>query len=459
MKGAKEGEYMDNLKQFWTETLNRYGENSDDKIVFDSIFTQTEAKELQNNELIITIESVFNKTFIEDASEQLEDFFYEVSGIKATIRVMTNQEYENMNKAKAPVVEVKEEIDDFDDHLSAELTFDNFVVGNCNRIAQNAALAVALKPGTYNPLFLHSNSGLGKTHLLNAIGNYVKKKFPGKRILYTNAEAFVNDYVEAIGNNTIATFNHRYRSVDVLLIDDIQFIANKEGSMEMFFNIFNTLQHSGKQIVITSDKPPVELKGMENRLVSRFRQGLTVTIDNPEFETAKAILKKKIESRMIDYPIDEEVLDFIASHFNKDVRDLEGAVTTLLFYKVVCGQNLDHISLDFALEAFDNPDNTTTVTKKEATPDTIKETVASYYNLSVTQLTSKSRTNNIITARHIAMYLVRELVPDISYIQIGQEFGGRDHSTIMKACSKVKKKMKQDPNYKTAINDLMERLS
>ena len=372
---------------------------------------------------------------------------------------MTNQEYENMNKAKAPVVEVKEEIDDFDDHLSAELTFDNFVVGNCNRIAQNAALAVALKPGTYNPLFLHSNSGLGKTHLLNAIGNYVKKKFPGKRILYTNAEAFVNDYVEAISNNTIATFNRRYRSVDVLLIDDIQFIANKEGSMEMFFNIFNTLQHSGKQIVITSDKPPVELKGMENRLVSRFRQGLTVTIDNPEFETAKAILKKKIESRMIDYPIDEEVLDFIASHFNKDVRDLEGAVTTLLFYKVVCGQNLDHISLDFALEAFDNPDNTTTVTKKEATPDTIKETVASYYNLSVTQLTSKSRTNNIITARHIAMYLVRELVPDISYIQIGQEFGGRDHSTIMKACSKVKKKMKQDPNYKTAINDLMERLS
>ena len=162
---------------------------------------------------------------------------------------------------------------------------------------------------------------------------------------------------------------------------------------------------------------------------------------------------------MIDYPIDEEVLDFIASHFNKDVRDLEGAVTTLLFYKVVCGQSLDHISLDFALEAFDNPDNTTTVTKKEATPDTIKETVASYYNLSVTQLTSKSRTNNIITARHIAMYLVRELVPDISYIQIGQEFGGRDHSTIMKACSKVKKKMKQDPNYKTAINDLMERLS
>ena len=302
-------------------------------------------------------------------------------------------------------------------------------------------------------------SGLGKTHLLNAIGNYVKTKFPGKRILYTNAEAFVNDYVEAIGNNTIASFNRRYRSVDILLIDDIQFIANKEGSMEMFFNIFNTLQHSGKQIVITSDKPPVELKGMENRLVSRFRQGLTVTIDNPEFETAKAILKKKIESRMIDYPIDEEVLDFIASHFNKDVRDLEGAVTTLLFYKVVCGQNLDHISLDFALEAFDNPDNTTTITKKEATPDTIKETVASYYNLSVTQLTSKSRTNNIITARHIAMYLVRELVPDISYIQIGQEFGGRDHSTIMKACSKVKKKMKQDPNYKTAINDLMERLS
>ena len=165
MKGAKEGEYMDNLKQFWTETLNRYGENSDDKIVFDSIFTQTEAKELQNNELIITIESVFNKTFIEDASEQLAEFFYEVSGIKATIKVMSNQEYDNMNKAKAPVVEVKEEVEDFDDHLSADLTFDNFVVGNCNRIAQNAALAVALKPGTYNPLFLHSNSGLGKTHL------------------------------------------------------------------------------------------------------------------------------------------------------------------------------------------------------------------------------------------------------------------------------------------------------
>ena len=252
-------------------------------------------------------------------------------------------------------------------------------------------------------------------------------------------------------------FNYKYRQMDILLIDDIQFMATKESSSEIFFNIFNTLISNKKQIVITSDKPPRDLKGMESRLVSRFSSGLTVSIDTPEFETAKAILRKKIEIENVDYPITEEVLDFIATHFNTDVRELEGSLKRLLFYKLICGKKLDVIDLNFALEAFSDSYNQP-VQKKELTVSNIKKCVADYYNLTVAQINSKSRTSSIIVARHIAMYLVRELIEDISFIQIGHEFGGRDHSTVMKACHKVQQKLDKDMNYRQAIQEIKKKL-
>ena len=315
-----------------------------------------------------------------------------------------------------------------------------------------------MKPGTaYSPLFIYSHSGLGKTHLLNAIGNYIKENKPGVQVIYCTSEQFVNDYVSSIASRTMNDFNYRYRHIDVLLIDDIQFIASKEASSEMFFNIFNSLQNENKQIVISSDKPPKDLKGIEQRLVSRFTNGLTVSIDTPEFETSKAILSKKIELEKVDYPIEESVLDFIASHFNRDVRELEGSLKRLLFYKLVFGINKNVIDMEFALEAFKENYE---VSKKneEITVDQIKKCVAEYYNLTVSQINSKSRTSNIIVARHIAMYLVRSLIDSISYIQIGKEFGGRDHSTVMKACDKVEKNMKKDPNYHKAVEEIKSKM-
>ena len=226
--------------------------------------------------------------------------------------------------------------------------------------------------------------------------------------------------------------------------------------------LLNALTKVSRAVSLKSPLPVLtgikfELKGMERRLVSRFTQGLTVSIDTPEFETSKAILRKKIELENVEFPITEEVLDFIASHFNNDVRELEGSLKRLLFYKLICGKKLDKIDLDFALEAFADTYQQEKE-KKELTVDLIKKTVADYYNLTVAQINSKSRTSNIIIARHIAMYLVRNLIKDISFIQIGHEFGGRDHSTVMKACDKVTKNMKKDMNYKKAIDELKSKL-
>jgi chromosomal replication initiator protein len=443
---------MDQYNELWQKTLAIFKNQFEDSIIFDSYFAPLKIRDVINNDIIVIIETQFNLDIISEETEKLERILNSMTQKAVHIRFMLEDEYEKNNEVTKEII--------IEDHLSNEMTFDNFVIGNSNRIAENAALAVAMKPGiSYSPLFIHSQSGLGKTHLLNAIGNFIKKKNNQAQILYVTSEEFVNEYISHIQMNKMDDFNKKYRNIDVLLIDDIQFLATKESSSEVLFNIFNELKRNKKQIVITSDKPPRELKGMEGRLVSRFTQGLTVSIDTPEFETSKAILRKKIEVENVDYPISEEVLDFIASHFNKDVRELEGSLKRLLFYKLICGKKVDIIDLDFALEAFADSYIEEDSAKSDLTVDIIKKTVADYYNLTVSQINSKSRTSNIITARHIAMYLVRKLLPETSYIQIGHEFGGRDHSTVMKACDKVSKNMKKDSNYNKAIEEIKSKLS
>ena len=447
---------MDQLELNWEKTLSIFREqmlNSQelDSITIDSFFAPLRIREVIDHDIIITVEFKYNYEIVVSEKDILEEIFNTVSNNHYHLVFLIEEDYLNNHELNNDYMEI-------DDNLNDDLTFESFVVGNSNRIAQNASLAVAMKPGiSYSPLFIYSQSGLGKTHLLNAIGNYAKRRDPSLRILYTTSESFVNEYVKSIKDNSVENFNFKYRHIDILLIDDIQFIATKEASSEVLFNIFNELKKNKKQIVITSDQPPSELKGMERRLVSRFTQGLTVSIDTPEFETSKAILRKKIELENVEFPITEEVLDFIASHFNNDVRELEGSLKRLLFYKLICGKKLDKIDLDFALEAFADTYQQEKE-KKELTVDLIKKTVADYYNLTVAQINSKSRTSNIIIARHIAMYLVRNLIKDISFIQIGHEFGGRDHSTVMKACDKVTKNMKKDMNYKKAIDELKSKL-
>lgn len=446
---------MNNLDMNWQKTLSLFQGKLDDygldKITFDSFFTTLEIKDIVGSVVTITIDTKWSLDVVEPYLTHLQEIYNTVTNGHYQLHLMTEEDFKQSHVKQEHLLH-------FDDHLNPDLTFDNFVIGNSNRIAQNASLAVAMKPGiSYSPLFIHSNSGLGKTHLLNAIGNYAKKRDPSINVLFTTSENFVNEYIQSLANHAMDEFNYKYRQMDILLIDDIQFMATKESSSEIFFNIFNTLISNKKQIVITSDKPPRDLKGMESRLVSRFSSGLTVSIDTPEFETAKAILRKKIEIENVDYPITEEVLDFIATHFNTDVRELEGSLKRLLFYKLICGKKLDIIDLNFALEAFSDSYSQPTQ-KKELTVSNIKKCVADYYNLTVAQINSKSRTSSIIVARHIAMYLVRELIEDISFIQIGHEFGGRDHSTVMKACHKVQQKLEKDMNYRQAIQDIKKKL-
>ena len=446
---------MNNLDMNWQKTLSLFQSKLDDygldKITFDSFFTTLQIQDIVGSVVTITIDTNWSLEVVEPYLSQLQEIYNTVTNGHYQLQLITEEDYKKSYAQKEHLLQ-------FEDHLNPDLTFDNFVIGNSNRIAQNASLAVAMKPGiSYSPLFIHSNSGLGKTHLLNAIGNYAKKRDPSINVLFTTSENFVNEYIQSLANHSMDEFNYKYRQMDILLIDDIQFMATKESSSEIFFNIFNTLISNKKQIVITSDKPPRDLKGMESRLVSRFSSGLTVSIDTPEFETAKAILRKKIEIENVDYPISEEVLDFIATHFNTDVRELEGSLKRLLFYKLICGKKLDVIDLNFALEAFSDSYSQPTQ-KKELTVSNIKKCVADYYNLTVAQINSKSRTSSIIVARHIAMYLVRELIDDISFIQIGHEFGGRDHSTVMKACHKVQQKLEKDMNYRQAINDIKKKL-
>ncbi len=338
-----------------------------------------------------------------------------------------------------------------DPHLKEEFTFEQFVVGNSNKLAQAASLAVAINPGeSFNPLFIYGNSGLGKTHLLHAIGNYIRKNRRDVNVLYIPCLDFVDEYINHIKLGKIDDFNEKYRAIDILLVDDIQWLAGKEKSHEVFFQIFNRMIIQKKQIVITSDRMPQDIAGLEQRLVSRFNSGLSVGIDSPEFETAYAILRKKLEIRNFDMDsIDDDVLSFMANNFSGNVRDLEGAVNRLIFYSIL--ENIDHIDMNVALKAF--KDHTATNFSGILTVERIQKTVADYYNLTLTQLVSKSRMSNITMARHIAMYLTRDLM-NLSFTKIGEEFGGRDHSTVMSAVEKVSKLSATNEAYREALIEL-----
>ena len=264
---------MNNLDMNWQKTLSLFQGKLDDygldKITFDSFFTTLEIKDIVGSVVTITIDTKWSLDVVEPYLTHLQEIYNTVTNGHYQLHLMTEEDFQKSHVHQEHLLQ-------FDDHLNPDLTFDNFVIGNSNRIAQNASLAVAMKPGvSYSPLFIHSNSGLGKTHLLNAIGNYAKKRDPSIHVLFTTSENFVNEYIQSLANHSMDEFNYKYRQMDILLIDDIQFMATKESSSEIFFNIFNTLISNKKQIVITSDKPPRDLKGMESRLVSRFSSGLS----------------------------------------------------------------------------------------------------------------------------------------------------------------------------------------
>lgn len=338
-----------------------------------------------------------------------------------------------------------------DSQLKSDNTFDNFIEGECNRLARSAGYAVAQKPGgtAFNPLMLYGNSGLGKTHLAQAIGIEVKERFPEKIVLYVNANKFFIQFSEATRNNSRNDFLHFYQMIDVLIIDDVQEFAGKEKTQETFFHIFNHLHQSGKQLILTSDKSPIELKGMEQRLLSRFKWGLTADLQVPDFETRMNILRKKIYKDGI--VISEEVLEYIASHINSNVRELEGALISLLAQATL---NKKEITLDLAIKMINKLVNNT---KRELTIDYISKVVSDYFCIPVDSLSVKTRKREIVQARQIAMYFSKNLTQS-SLASIGSQIGGKDHATVLHACRTVTNLKEIDKNFRLSIDEIENKL-
>ncbi len=441
--------YLDELWQ-QVKTLIRKSEYFDDTI-YNTYFDNTKLANLNEKKAMISVDNFFHKLILDN----------EVSFIASNLsRILNVDDIEceivikNQGTPMPVAMTPEKRVVIKDDGISSAHTFDNFVVGSSNKETHSAALGCAYRPGQFfTPLFIYGNSGLGKTHLLHSIGNYVKKNNPDSKVLYISSSDFVRHVANSISNGTIETFKDEMYALDVLLIDDIQFIAGKEKSHEIFFHIFNELVNNKKQIVITSDRLPTEITGLTDRLISRFGSGLSVGVDSPEFETALAILYMKIRNQNLDEKIfHEDALIYIATHFSKDIRQLEGALNRLLFYSIEFSEN-GIITMDTTIQAF-RGDFTP---PKELDPKTIKRLVADYYGLTVTQLVGKSRTKAISNARHIAIYLIRKHL-DLPYNKIGEEFGKRDHSTIISACDKIEKGIIKDSLMGSAVKELESKL-
>lgn len=432
--------------------------NEIDQVILDSFYIPSRLMNIDNSQAVLVVSNEISKQIIKDKTTVIENALEAVLETPYRLNIMTETEFKGIGQRKAALMKEEEEEEDelFQLKLKSDFTFDNFIVGRSNNEARSAALACAYNPGKfYTPLFIYGNSGLGKTHLLHAIGNYVKKSDPTKKIFYTSGSDFVESVVRSIQNQKIDQFKRHLYKIDVLLMDDVQFIAGKEKSHEVFFSIFNELVNNRKQICITSDKHPTEIKGLEERLISRFSSGLSVGVDSPEFETAVAILRLKINNQVGDsIQIDDDVIAYLATHFSKDVRQLEGCINRLLFMSIN-SQSSDHIDLKNTIEIFKG--QVSTSNSEEISINRIKKEVADYYGLTKQQLASKTRTSNIANARHIAMYLCRELL-DLPFSKIGEEFGKRDHSTVLSACEKVKKNIQKDMLYRQAVTELEVRI-
>ena len=335
--------------------------------------------------------------------------------------------------------------------LNSDYTFEKFVVGNGNKMAHAAALAVAEDPGrVYNPLFIYGGAGLGKTHLMQAIGHTILQRDPTAKVKYVSSEAFANDFINSIQLKNQSEFRDEYRNVDLLLVDDIQFLANKVGTQEEFFNTFETLFQNNKQIVLTADRLPNEIQNLQTRLVTRFKMGLPVDITPPDFETRIAILREKSQSLGLDLP--DEALNYISGHFDSSVRDLEGALSRIKVFTSMTDAPITTSMVAEALRGLVGQGAT-----KEITIPIIQNKVAKYFNVTVTDLKGKKRVKSIVMPRQIAMYLSRELT-DASLPKIGQEFGGKDHTTVIHAHEKIQTELLTNKDLQNDIKEIKDQL-
>ena len=402
-----------------------------------------------DDKLALEVISEFNeKTIRNRYLSMINNAVTEAAGRDMTIELMSKDEriawQEKQRKEEHTTVEGA-------NMFNPKSTFDNFVVGSSNRFAHAASLAVAETPGkAYNPLFLYGGVGLGKTHLMHAIGHFIQEHFPNLNMLYLPTEMFTNEMISAIKNNKNVEFRNRFRNVDVLMLDDIQFIAGRDSTQEEFFHTFNALHSAGKQIIISSDRPPREIARLEERLRSRFERGLIADIQKPDFETRVAILRKKAEEEGIS--VSNEMLELIADRVESNIRELEGSLTRVSAYAKLSRCEINEEVITHALR-----DIAVVRDPKRVTPDLIIDAVSEYYGLGPQLLRGNSRKKEIAQARHVAVYLTREMT-GMSLPRIGDAFG-RDHSTIINSCDKITALLDSDPNMKATIADLKKIIS
>ena len=415
------------------------------RIAYDTWIKNLEIEGRDGNTFILKATSTFQRDSIQTRYyELIVNTFKYITNSDCDIKVILESETTSLDSP------ANDSVDSISGYSSSSLiskyTFDTFVVGNNNRFAHAAALAVAEAPATsYNPLFIYGGVGLGKTHLMHAIGNEVLRKNNLSNVLYVTSEKFTNQLINAIKDNKNEQFRNKYRNVDILLIDDIQFIAGKERIQEEFFHTFNTLHESGKQIILSSDRPPKEIKLLEDRLKSRFEWGLIADISNPDYETRLAILRKKAQSDNI--LIDDMILSNIATKIDSNIRELEGVLN-----KMIAKASLTHspLTMEMAEKAIND-----IVSQKEklVSADYIQEVVAKYFNINPKDLKSSKRSNDLAYPRQIAMYLCRDIA-QMHLTNIGDSFGKRDHTTVMHACKKIEKEIKENGNTKLIVESV-----
>ncbi|GAW30215.1 chromosomal replication initiator protein DnaA [Carboxydocella sp. ULO1] len=436
--------------QLWNEVLAIIAKEVS-KPSFETWLKSTTPIDLRNNIALIGVPNVFARDWLESRySDLINETISFLLGYPVQVRfVVVNERTENIEEPESPVKKLPDELQI--PQLNPKYTFDTFVVGNSNRFAHAAALAVAEAPAkAYNPLFIYGGVGLGKTHLMHAIGHYILEHNPGTMVMYVSSEKFTNELINAIKDDNTEEFRNRYRSIDILLIDDIQFLAGKERTQEEFFHTFNALHGANKQIIISSDRPPKEIPTLEDRLRSRFEWGLITDIQPPDLETRIAILRKK--AQMENLNVSDEVMQFIATKIQSNIRELEGALNRVIAYATM---KSGEITIELASEALKDllPESR----PRQISIELIQQIVADYFNLKVEEFKAKKRTRTVAYPRQIAMYLSRELT-DASLPKIGEEFGGRDHTTVLHACEKIANDINTDAEVKGIVQELISRL-
>lgn len=409
-------------------------------------------RSITNGVVHVEVNTDFQKSIIEQQyGERLRESFSHVLGFEVQLNIISVE--------RKPVIEPSPSNDNFDSDYffnrtaeTGDYTFDNFIVGASNRFAHAASLSVASNPaGHYNPLFIYGGSGLGKTHLLYAICAAIREKNPQMRVVYTKCEEMTNDFIQAVGDGTIAAFRERYRQADILLVDDIQFLANKDRTQEEFFHTFDYLHNAGRQIVITSDRPPREIATLQERLRTRFEMGLLSDIQPPDLETRIAILKRK--AYLLHMTISDDVCEYIATQLKTNVRQLEGVIKTMHAQYMIGGNSPTLATAQNAIRDIRSNNQPTPLTI-----DRIISEVSRTFNVTPDQIRSKSRTAKIARARQVAFFVVRSIT-DLKQEEIGQEFGGFDHTTVIYSLRKVDSMMQSDPSFKNLVNDIIKNLS